>query len=248
MKDKYFSEMDTLYPDLIHKISEHLNNQDLLSLLMVNKKLHQNMDLYYKRKIFNYDHPHLNKKRVQQLMIHCTSVVHHRQSWMKKLFQSLLFWKKNKPYYRYTIMVQPVSIQISDFISLKKLVLDDFFNQELDFEFPPHLKHIVFGKRFQKKIDNLPETIQKIEFHHLSLWDQEIERFPNQLKEIIFGRFFQRTIDHLPDSVERIEMKYCSYSEIVVKKLPKNLKYLAICDKIKIECEIPNHVTFFSNY
>jgi hypothetical protein len=163
------------------------------------------------------------------------------------LFKKYYRYWKNKTYssFRYSIFVEHIDLKISRFTQLKKIVFDDYFNQELNFEYPPNLKHIVFGKRFNQKIDHLPDSVEKIKFAPRSQFNHNIEKYPNQLKEIIFGRMFHQSIDHLPESVEIINMLYCDDYPLNIRHLPKQLKILNLRGNSIIECAIPKHVEVY---
>jgi hypothetical protein len=243
--------MDLLYPDLIYEITKKLKNKDLYHFLTCNRFLYQFIGLYYERTILNYSNPFLRKELVVNLSIGCSYIYENNLNFFEKLVyffkKYYRYWKK-KSYlntYRYSILVKHVDIKISEFRNLNKLIFDDFFNQELVFDFPSQLKHIVFGKRFNQKIDELPDSIEKIEFDHRSLFNQKISKYPSHLKEIILSRMFNQPLENLPDSLEIINMKHCDYFFQNIDALPKNIKILILRGNINVECEIGKNVMIY---
>jgi hypothetical protein len=154
--------------------------------------------------------------------------------------------KKYISYYIYSIIVKPIELKINNFMNLEQIIFDDYFDQELDFQFPSNIKQIYFGKRFNKSIDNLPDSIENIEFEYRSLFDKKINKYPDNLKKIIYGRNFSDSINNLPDSVEIINMKYCIYKGMPIYKLPKQLKILILRGDNKIFCDINDNVKVYS--
>lgn len=242
--------------DLLNLIFKMLNNKDLFNLFLINKYFYHHIKILYIKKIILYDS--IQKYRIPsdsiiKLKIESTYIYECELNFFQRLYYyyRLGYQKviKKKTYissYKYIIYVKPIILQINNFSNLQHIEFNDFFNQPLNFTFPPLIKSIKFGKRFQHSIDNLPDTIESIEFVYNALFDQKINRYPLNLKRIKFGKCFFYDINNLPDTVEVIHMGYSSYNKMNIWKLPSNLKILILRGNIKITCEIPDSVKVYA--
>ncbi len=60
----------------------------------------------------------------------------------------------------------------------------------------------ILGEKFNKSLDNLPDTIRHIHFNFWSKFNQKNTQFPSSLKRILFGPVFNQKLDSLPNTVK----------------------------------------------
>lgn len=244
--------MENIPYDILYEISKYLSDRDLFHLLIVDKYFYQYISLYLRRKVIQYKHItkyKINTNYVYGLLVKCEFIHESNMNIFQKFYYLWKHYvaqkKKHKKNYHYTIYVHPIRLQISNLTYLNKIVFDDYFNQELNFTFPPNVKFIHFGKRFSRSIDNLPDSIEKIEFDYRSFFSQKIKHYPMNLKEIVYGRCFIHDIDNLPDSVEIIKLK-SPHNHCVITKLPRNLTMLLLYGDNTVECEVGEKVKIYT--
>ena len=100
---------------------------------------------------------------------------------------------------------------LSRYKYLKQLYLGYSYNRHFHINdcLPDSLEEIVFGRRFNKSIDNIiwPSNLKYLRFG--DKFNQKIDetKFPKKLEILIFGDYFNQTIDHenksyLPNKLE----------------------------------------------
>ncbi len=97
----------------------------------------------------------------------------------------------------------------------KKVVLGDLFNQSIDF-LPDGVTHLHLGRRFNKPIMNLPQTLK-----HLIIAANEIAYCD-----------FNQSLDYLPEGLEFLTIKLNQVFKIPVNNLPASLKHLQFICKV----------------
>jgi hypothetical protein len=65
-----------------------------------------------------------------------------------------------------------------------------------------NIKSIIFGMKFDQKIENLPNTLTHLTFGND--FNQKIENLPNTLTHLTFGWKFNQTIENLPNTLTHI--------------------------------------------
>ena len=93
------------------------------------------------------------------------------------------------------------------------------------------LKSIKFGQFFSQALDNLPDSIESLEFYESSLFNQPIDNLPSSLKKITLGSNFNSPLYNLPSGLEYLKISSNCYC-LELKNLPNNLKYLYFYDSI----------------
>lgn len=109
--------------------------------------------------------------------------------------------------------------------SIEKLVFGFRFNSKIDI-FPKNLKHLEFGKKYNYPLNNLPEGLEKL--YLTGDFNQYLDSLPSSLKIIsMFGLYsceFNHPIDNLPDGLEELYLNGSFNQSIDL--LPSNLKML----------------------
>lgn len=97
----------------------------------------------------------------------------------------------------------------------KKVILGDAFNQSIDF-LPDGIIYLQLGRRFNKPIMNLPQTLK-----HLIIASNQIAHCE-----------FNQSLDYLPEGLESLEIKLnCSFN-MYINNLPASLKHLTFYCKL----------------
>ena len=147
----------------------------------------------------------------------------------------------------------------------KKVILGDLFNQYIDF-LPDGITHLQLGRRFNKPIMNLPQTLihlliaanditycdfnqsldylpEGLQFLTIKLnqvFKMPINNLPASLKHLyLYCKQFYHPINNLPDGLETLMINCFDYDN--THCLPTNLKKIQIFSKlIEDELEIIN--------
>jgi hypothetical protein len=107
------------------------------------------------------------------------------------------------------------------------------FHQKSKFNFnlsrgnlPPNLKQIYFGKYFNKKIDNLPDSLEFIYFYKSSYFNQLVKTYPTNLREIYYGETFTTysSLLTLPNGVKKIHFANLSRFNTYIERYPTELE------------------------
>ncbi len=116
---------------------------------------------------------------------------------------------------------------------------------------PQNIKKISFGKKFNKNIDKLPDSIEVIEFCKNARFNLNIKKYPANLKEIYFGDFFNYSIHNMPPNVRIIyfsnnskfnaDIEYPPELEKITfgRAFNKDITPIFLCKKLK---EIKFHI------
>lgn len=126
-------------------------------------------------------------------------------------------------------------------------IFNNDFNEELSKETLEKLKEyksVIFGKKFNKSIDNLPNNIKHIEIRKISKqteftlypasdFDQPINNLPINLKTLcLFTNNFSHNLDFLPESLETLVFNNTNAIDTnkitYFNNLPINLKELIL--------------------
>jgi hypothetical protein len=108
----------------------------------------------------------------------------------------------------------------------KTLYISYFYNKEL--LYIENAEIIIFKKGltisiFNKKVDNLPQSLIKIYFN--DEFDQKVDKLPKNLTHLTFGSYFNQEVNKLPKNLTHLILGF-GYGYGVNKnltKLPKNL-------------------------
>ena len=124
-------------------------------------------------------------------------------------------------------------------------------------KYPDGLKKIIFGKKFNQIVDNLPNSLTEIEFVSNSDFDQLVDNLPSSIQNLTVGYYFSQPLDNLPNSLKIITLTgpYIfsldnlpnSIETIIfyslknkINKLPISLKHLYVMRKYKEELNFDN--------
>lgn len=99
------------------------------------------------------------------------------------------------------------------------------FNQELVC-LTPNIKTIILGKKFNKSLEHLPETLESIIFVPESEYYYPLNFLNNNIKELILGDSYDTKIKKFPFHLEKLRLSSDYIYEI--DEFPPNLKYLDI--------------------
>ena len=84
---------------------------------------------------------------------------------------------------------------------LIKLILGCWFNSKVN-NLPSTLEYLEFGELFNQNVDNLPNGLKYIIFGHK--FNMNVDKLPSTIIKIVFGKCFNKSIDDLPNSVHKI--------------------------------------------
>lgn len=99
----------------------------------------------------------------------------------------------------------------------------DIFNKEI--QFPYGIKKIRFGDNFNYPLDNLPSSLEELEFSQDSQFNQLIDNLPCMIKKITFGKYFNAPLNNLPPNLEYLSIQSDIFS-FKLNNIPTGLKYL----------------------
>jgi len=102
--------------------------------------------------------------------------------------------------------------------TVKNMIFGNLFNKKVT-NLPVSLNCITFGYSFNNCVDNLPNNLQYLRFG--DCFNQSVDNLPRTLKQIYFGKYFDQPVDHLPSSLEKIVFGDCFNK--TVDNLPKSL-------------------------
>ena len=89
-------------------------------------------------------------------------------------------------------------------------------------KFPKYLEYLTFGKYYNYKLDNLPDTLIYLK---LSCdYNKRILHLPESLTHLIFGCRFNKSIENLPNNLTHLTFGMDFNKSF--NKLPENIKYL----------------------
>ena len=117
---------------------------------------------------------------------------------------------------------QPLSNSLNKLTSLQYLALGYNFNQPL--ELPSNIKHLVLYCDNQNLINNIPNSIEELEFN--GVFTLPLENLPNSIKKISFGNLSQYncSLNNLPRSLEQLTLS--TNYKIKLKNIPQNCKII----------------------
>lgn len=111
----------------------------------------------------------------------------------------------------------------------------DDFNQKIN-KFPINLQElVVFGKKYEHKLDNLPHNLKKLSVGQG--YEEDLINLPEGLKYLETGCFFNQKLN-LPDSIEELYFDWRGCFNQPIKKYPRNLKILHF--GMEFNCDISN--------
>jgi hypothetical protein len=150
------------------------------------------------------------------------------------------------PIQTYIFIKDNLSFDNCNFDDIKfvnKIVFGDEFNLQTDLRKFTKLNEITFGKKFNKKLNQLPDQLKKISlgngFNNKSVnlipdsveflsfgnkFDKPISKYPTNLETLIFGKNFNQSLDNLPSSLINITFG-CSFNQ-PINNLPEKLSSL----------------------
>lgn len=114
----------------------------------------------------------------------------------------------------------------------KYIKLNENYNQTIDMLVDTNITHIIFGNRFNQKIDNLSWIIEYLYFG--LEFNQPLDNLPGSVKKLMFSTNsnFNQLLDCLPSCLEYLLLP-TKYNH-PIDNLPNLLKYL------ELYCEYPN--------
>lgn len=93
------------------------------------------------------------------------------------------------------------------------------------YNFHNSVKKIRFRDDFNESIDNLPSSLEELEFSPNSIFNKSVDNLPCTLKKITFGKHFNIPINNLPQNLEYLNIQ-SEYFSVELKNIPPGLKYL----------------------
>jgi hypothetical protein len=87
----------------------------------------------------------------------------------------------------------------------QKIIFGKKFNQGID-NLPRNLTSLTFGKNFNQTIDNLPSGLSYLTFTRSSNFNQKIKKLPKMLKQLIIPEKY-RYIKNIKINFPNIEIK-----------------------------------------
>ena len=128
------------------------------------------------------------------------------------------------------------NIDLSKLNKLEEINYGTYFNQEISQNnLPNKLKTIKFGLNFIRKINSLPNSIEKLSFsnrHNNSI------NFSTNLKTLVLGDAYNQLLD-LPNKLESLTLGY-HYNKPL--NLPENLKSLVLGTKFNQEINFNKNI------
>jgi hypothetical protein len=240
--------------DIIEYIGGYLVNRDLFNWLTINKEMYKYIEVYRKKYRFDYDKIKKNKGDYRKIIIK-GEIYKEETNILKKIYnycmgeeyylvKEILYYLSNASYE--IKKIRKMRIDLMEYKNLESIEYDYYYDQEIEYKIPLNVKHIKFGRYFNKSIDNLPDNIENIEFEEQSIFNIEIKKYPSKLKKIKYGYNFTGNIDNLPDGVREINMKHnlINYSDI--NKLPSEIEKIWI-NMNNIKCNIKKEMIIYYN-
>lgn len=108
---------------------------------------------------------------------------------------------------------------------------------------PKHIEHILLGKKFISRLDDLPNNIKKITFLDKCEYNYSLDNLPNNLKHLTLPSNYNKPLNKLPDSIEELILNE-NYN-LPINKFPKNLKKIYFGNKYNQELtNFPNKLEY----
>ena len=104
--------------------------------------------------------------------------------------------------------------------SIKTIQFYYNFNADIFPYLHENIKCLIFGDKFNKKVDNLPAKLEIIQFGEK--FNQMVDNLPTGLRIIKFASEFNQSVEMLPESLEHIHFAY-KFNQAVIN-LPHNIK------------------------
>jgi hypothetical protein len=115
----------------------------------------------------------------------------------------------------------------------------NIFNQKIN-NFPSKLHTLRLGICFNYPLDNLPRTLEILEFDDIGHFNQPLHKLPSTLRKLKLGFSFNNIISNIPTSVLDIEFEITArFNQII--KLPINIRSL------KLGSEYDKLITHYPN-
>ena len=127
----------------------------------------------------------------------------------------------------------------------KYLVFGDKFNQKVDI-LPKSILQLKFGHNFNQSVDMLPPLIYSLAFGHN--FNQSVDMLPQLIDELIFGYNFNQSVNMLPASITSLIFGY-SFNQSV-NMLHPSIIFLRFYNKclLKILYVSNRAHIFYTNY
>ncbi len=135
--------------------------------------------------------------------------------------QTIMFNKKIKGFF--------CSNPITQFpVNLKKLVLPQDYNYDLDGLLPNGLESLTLSNDYDKTLNHLPPSLKHLTFN-CSTFNHNLDNLPNGLESLIFKDYcsFNKSIDNLPDSIKILDIASARF-DLNFTNLPNGLESLII--------------------
>ena len=107
--------------------------------------------------------------------------------------------------------------------NIHTIKFDRDFNQPID-NLPNSIEKIELYGKFNQPIDNLPNSIKYLMLGNH--FDQPINNLPNSLIKLNLGQYFNHPVDNLPNTIIELELDD-SFNQ-PINNLPQSLKYLTL--------------------
>lgn len=104
-----------------------------------------------------------------------------------------------------------------------KMMINSKFNKSVD-NLPETIRTICFGHSFNQPVENLPLLLEWIEFGYS--FNQRVDMLPNTIRYLVFGYFFNQKIDDLPTSIEFLKLGEKFYQNL--NDLPRSVQKIEL--------------------
>jgi len=111
--------------------------------------------------------------------------------------------------------------------SVIHLIFGTKFDQRVD-NLPSSITHLIFGLEFNQRVDHLPPNITHLTFG--MRFNQPVDHLPPNITHLAFGGHFSHPIDNLPPKITHLTLGGCFARSL--ERLPQSITYLTLVNLV----------------